>query len=208
MKVFSKFCAIIRVLLVACLWFFTLAQALASNTLTVASKGESGSSAVAQSEAANSELVEISGLLLTGISVILAIVVFFAGVITTAGGALIWSAFKERENLKRHMGDLNAARDSCLEELSKERAKALEMIERLAVSVVSVRSSKQRLDELLTFESNVNLVEEIYTELQRTVAYPDRECIGIYYRILEKYESSVDLVRLVRNGLHAYARQA
>lgn len=157
----------------------------------------------AEKEAGSSTVVELSGMIVAAVSVVLAALTLVVGWITAAGGFLVWKAWQEKGMLKEQLGDISKARDTAIATIEAQKTASIDFITRTAVGATRVKAAKQKLLELL-MDAELDPAA-LYAELQKTVQYPDRECLIIYSKLLERQGANVDLVRLIRNGIQEYA---
>ena len=140
---------------------------------------------------------------LTGITVILSIVVLAVTFMAGYGATLVYKIKKENEALSIVKQSIEKEHEDLIEKLNKDCEKHISTLKLTALGLVTVHSGKNNLKNLLS-EKDPSF-DSIYMEVQKTIQYPDEECIRIYGKILTIYEDEIDMIRLVRNGLLQYS---
>ena len=88
--------------------------------------------------------------------------------------------------------------------LKNDYEKMTVALERTAFRLANFHTAKRTLRDTLS-KPNPS-VNEIYLLLEKTIKYPDVECLQLYSKALELFESNFDIVRLIRNGIMQFAR--
>jgi hypothetical protein len=141
---------------------------------------------------------------LTGLSILLTMVILAITFMTGAGFTLLKSISKETESLKSIKKSVEEEHTLLIKKLNADCVSHVQTLKLTAMGLVGVYSGKENLRNLLADDKSV--VDDVYKELQKTIKYPDEECIRLYAKVLTVYEGNIDIVRLVRNGLLQYAR--
>ena len=141
---------------------------------------------------------------LTGISIVLSLVTVLIGIGSGIGLTIVLKALRERKELELLRSSFDQEQKRLQEQLQKDYKQMTEALQRTVFGSMKLHRTKELLREALSMEKPSE--REVYRLLQQTVSYPDTECLRLYAKALVKFETSVDIVRGVRNGILQFAR--
>jgi hypothetical protein len=141
---------------------------------------------------------------LATISILLTVISVLLGISAGVGVTIVVKAMKEKEELleirKKTRSDAKLIR----RQLKSDYDSMVEALKITSFNLTTLIKAKRDLANALAASPVSKKV--VYSALQKTVAYPDVECLRLYSKALVKFENDLDIVRLIRNGLLHYAR--
>jgi hypothetical protein len=153
-----------------------------------------------------SKTPELFSYSLTGISVLLSVIVIVIGIITGVGLAIVLKVDRERKKLERAKNELIEKQQGILKELESEHKSMLISLKKTAYRLKDFSIVKGNLEILLSEASPDS--KKAYELIQKTVLYPDKECLHLYAKALNKFEKDINIIRIVRNGIISYVRRS
>ena len=166
------------------------------------------------------------GVLLTVIGVLLSVLTLLFALAAGIGIKIILTAFQEQKKIDGLLRELEEKQNTAHEGLkelfdemrhklkddqhlfsNKMRNDGKEIVEAFKITVLGtaqLQRAKRELENALV-DSKPN-VDKVYAALQKTIAYPDADCLRLYAIALTKLEGNIDIARLVRNGILQYSR--
>jgi hypothetical protein len=147
---------------------------------------------------------EFFSYILPSISILLAIVTLLVGVITGVGVAIVTKVYRERKKLEDIRGSFEKEKEKSLDSLKSEYDKMTQALERTAFRLASFHVSKRDLRNLLSTQTPSP--KDSYMLIEKTIKYPDVECLELYAHALKLFENDINIIRLVRNGLIQFSR--
>lgn len=147
---------------------------------------------------------EIFSYILMGISTIVAIITIIVGVITGIGIIMLVKISKDKRQLESERKDLANDFDNVRKELNEEFDKMKRSLKMIAFGLGSNQKAKNDLKILLD-EKHPD-VTKVFLCLEKTVKYPDLECLSLYAKSLNRFYNNIDIIRVIRNGILQFSR--
>lgn len=141
---------------------------------------------------------------LTLITLLLTVITFVVGTVFVILASMLWRVNKESKELAAGREKVDAALDKKMQEFIAQYEKNVLAFEIQALGLGALHSAKSKIREMIL--TNSGSVNEMYRELQKTVKYPDLECLHFYAAALDRHKGNVDIERIVRNGLVSFAQ--
>ncbi len=124
----------------------------------------------------------------------LGIVTLLVGVVAGVGVAIVVRLMTEKRQFEKQKKGLQ-----------NEFDRMLSILKETALGHIQLNETKRELQIKLA-EKGLH-EKDVYHLLQKTVTRPDQQCIEIYAEILDRFEENVNMIRVVRNGLSAFAKK-
>lgn len=141
---------------------------------------------------------------LSALAILISAIVLVIGVFSGVALSVVIRVKKEREDMEKLRGNLDEQQKNIHKKLTQEYSVLIDTMKRTAFELGKLHRAKKNVRELLAKKAPD--VGRVYAEIQKTVQYPDLECLALYGEALEKFEGNVDIVRCVRNGIVQYKR--
>jgi hypothetical protein len=141
---------------------------------------------------------------LTAISIVISAVTLLIGVLTGIAFTFILNVNKERKGLDAIRETIRKQQEEVTKNIKEKYEQIDEYLKQTIYGLSTVHNAKAEISSLLLQDTPV--FDQVYKAVEKTTRFPDEECIRLYAKVLLKYEDKIDMVRLVRNGLLAYAR--
>ncbi len=176
----------------------------ASTTLTQNSAPVDATSIKSSDLVIVSKVPEYISYTLPTLAILLSVITIIIGIFGGLGLSLVVKIHKEKTEIEKQKLTFEELKNSYSEKLQKEHLAMLEALKRAAFGMAKLSAAKREASNLLTNDKPDT--KRLFSVLQKTVAYPDLECLRLYAATLQKCEGNVDLVRVVRNGLLQFHR--
>jgi hypothetical protein len=151
-----------------------------------------------------SKTPELFSYTLTGISALLSVITILIGVITGIGLTIVIKANKERKEIEGIRLTINQEIEHARNDLKNDYKKMTEGLKLTSSKIIQIRQAKRKLRDLLSQTQPSS--KEVYLLIQKTVTYPDAECLVLYAKAMDLFETNVDIIRIIRNALLEFSR--
>jgi len=141
---------------------------------------------------------------LASIAILLSAITVIIGIFSGVALSVVIKVQRERAKIEKLHLSFDKHQQLMKNQLEREHRAMLVAMKRTAFGMARLHNAKRQVSDLLA-GNNPN-AGRLYQALQKTISYPDLECIRLYANVLDRFENNVDIVRCVRNGLVQYHR--
>lgn len=142
---------------------------------------------------------------LSTISVLLSVITILVAIITGVGLTVVIRASRDKKELEGIRASFDREQKETRENLKRDYEKMIEALQQTAFGLATFQRAKHNLRETLSMPDPSP--KDVHLLIQKTVRYPDAECLKLYAKALLMFETNVDIVRVVRNGILEFSRK-
>ncbi len=141
---------------------------------------------------------------LSAISVVLSILIILVGIITGLGLTIVIKASRDKKEIEDKRESFVKEQEKMRQNLKHEYEKMVKALQHKTFTQARVQRAKRSLRDALSTDNPSH--GNVYMMIERTVSYPDAECLSLYAKALSIFETNVDIIRVVRNGILEFSR--